>query len=97
MREFPWESVASSNILERCVALLKAVQDGGIGNLTALNASICDGDAPDHAFDMLKLLEVLEHISDVQASIANAVRLARRYVAVTACPGSMTTRSTSAC
>ena len=83
MREFTRVPVTSLDILERRVELLKAVHDGGLENLTALNASICDWDAPDHAFDVVTLLEVLEHIPDVQAAIANAVRLARRYVVVT--------------
>jgi len=83
MREFPWVPVTSLDILDRRVTLLKAIHDGGVENLTALNASICDWDAPDGAFDVVTLLEVLEHIPDVQAAVKNAVRLARRYVVVT--------------
>ena len=83
MRAFPWVPVTSIDILDRRVALLNAVHDGGVENLTALNASICDWDAPDHSFDVVTLLEVLEHIPDVQAAVKNAARLARRYVVVT--------------
>lgn len=83
LREFPWVPVTSLDILDRRVALLNAIHDGGMENLTALNASICDWDAPDGAFDVVTLLEVLEHIPDVQSAVKNAVRLARRYVVVT--------------
>lgn len=83
MREFPWVPVTSLDILEKRVALLNAIHDGGVENLTALNASICDWDAPDGRFDVITLLEVLEHIPEVQAAVRNAVRLARRYVVVT--------------
>lgn len=83
LREFPWVPVTSLDILDRRVALLNAIHDGGVENLTALKESICDWDAPDGAFDVVTLLEVLEHIPDVQAAVKNAVRLARRYVVVT--------------
>lgn len=83
MREFPWVPVTSLDILDRRAALMKAIHDGGVENLTALNASICDWDAPRDSFDVVTLLEVLEHIPDVRAAVSNAVRLARRYVVVT--------------
>ena len=83
LREFPWVPVTSLDILDRRVALLNAVRAGGVTNLTALNASICDWDAPDGAYDAVTLLEVLEHIPDVAAAVRNAVRLARRFVVVT--------------
>ena len=66
-----------------CIVMLNAIHDGGVENLTALNANICEWSAPGGAFDVVTLLEVLEHIPDVQAAVTNAVRLARRYVVVT--------------
>ena len=83
LREFPWVPVTSLDILERRVALLRSIHDGGVDSLTAVGASICDWDAPDGAFDVVTLLEVLEHIPDVRAAVKNAVRLARRFVVVT--------------
>ena len=83
MREFPWVPVTSLDILDKRVTLLQAIHDGGMEKLTAMKASICDWDSPGGAFDVVTLLEVLEHIPDVQAAVKNAVRLARRYVVVT--------------
>lgn len=83
MREFPRVPVTSLDLLDRRVALLAAIHDGGVDNLTALKADVCTWDAPDGAFDVVTLLEVLEHIPDVGAAVKNAVRLARRYVVVT--------------
>ena len=83
MREFPRVPVTSLDLLDRRVALLAAIYDGGVENLTALKADVCTWDAPDGAFDVVTLLEVLEHIPDVGAAVKNAVRLARRYVVVT--------------
>lgn len=83
MREFPRVPVTSLDLLDRRVALLAAIHDGGVENLTALKADVCTWDAPDGAFDVVTLLEVLEHIPDVGAAVKNAVHLARRYVVVT--------------
>lgn len=83
IREFPWVPVTSLDILDKRVTLLNAIHDGGMENLTSLKASICDWDAPEKSFDVVTLLEVLEHIPDVRAAVKNAERLARRYVVVT--------------
>ena len=83
LREFPYTPITSLDILDYRVDLLAALSRGGIDQLTAVRASICDWDAPDGSFDVVTLLEVLEHIPAVEAAIQNAVRLARRYVVVT--------------
>ena len=83
LREFPWVPVTSLDLLEGRVQTLAAIHDGGVDNLTAIRASICDWDAPDRSIDVVTMLEVLEHIPDVAAAVRNAVRLARRYVVVT--------------
>ncbi len=78
--EFPQVPVTAIDLLPHRVELLQAVRRGGVETLTALRQDICDWDREDGAFDVVTLLEVLEHIPDVQAAVKAAVRLARRYV-----------------
>ncbi len=83
LREFPWVPVTSLDLLDKRVDMLRCIHDGGFPQLTALKQDLCVWDAPVHSFDVVTLLEVLEHIPDVQAAVNNAVRLARRFVVVT--------------
>ncbi|MDE6589397.1 MAG: class I SAM-dependent methyltransferase [Oscillospiraceae bacterium] len=83
LREFPDVPVTSVDLLPRRAEMLRTVSAGGIDHLTALQHDICAWNAPDGAFDVVTLLEVLEHIPNVERAVANAVRLARRYVVVT--------------
>ena len=81
--DFPDTPVTALDLLEYRTALHAALAAGGIGELTPHNGDITRWDAPDASFDVVTLLEVLEHIPDVQKAVDNAVRLARRYVVVT--------------
>lgn len=83
LREFPEVPVTAVDLLPHRVELLAAVAKGGISRLTALRQDICAWDAPDGSFDVVTLLEVLEHIPEVERAVEAAVRLARRYVVVT--------------
>lgn len=83
LKEFPQTAVTSADILPHRVDMLRAVADGGIDHLTAVEKNICQWEEGESRFDVVTLLEVLEHILDVRAAVANAVRLARRYVVVT--------------
>jgi len=80
LQEFPYVPVTSVDLLEHRVALMEAMGRGGLDNLTALRQDICSWDMPDGSFDVVTLLEVLEHIPDVQRAVNAAVRLAQRYV-----------------
>ena len=83
IREFPWVNVTSLDLLDYRVDMLNALHEGGIENLTAYRQDICTWDMPNDSFDVVTLLEVLEHIPDVALAIRAAVRLAKRYVVVT--------------
>ena len=83
MRQFPDTPVTSLDILEKRVRMLDAMRRGGLDRLTPLLENICTWREKDGAFDVVTLLEVMEHIPDVEAAARNAVRLARRFVVVT--------------
>ena len=83
LEEFPWVPVTSVDLLPHRVEMLRRMAAGGISHLTALQQDICRWDLPEASFDVVTLLEVLEHIPDVSQAVTAAVRLARRYVVVT--------------
>lgn len=80
---FPGVPVTSVDVLEHRVSFLHAIRLGGVGTLTALQADICSQPFPDRSFDVVTMLEVLEHIPDVQRAVSAAAAIARRYVVVT--------------
>lgn len=75
--------VTSVDLLEHRVEFLNDIRRGGVDWLTALQMDICSDALPEKAFDVVTMLEVLEHIPDVQGAVCSAVRLAKRYVVVT--------------
>lgn len=82
LREFPELEVTSLDILPHRVALHECIREGGVTNLHPLLEDICTWDAPDKSFDVVTMLEVMEHIPDTLAVVKNAIRLARNYIIV---------------
>lgn len=82
LREFPDLEVTSMDILSHRVELLDCISKGGIHNLHPMLSDICESNLPDKSFDVVTMLEVLEHIPDTEKAVRNAVRLARNYVIV---------------
>ena len=82
LRDFPELEVTSLDILPHRVALHECIREGGVTNLHPLLEDICTWNAPDKSFDVVTMLEVMEHIPDTLAVVKNAIRLARNYIIV---------------
>ena len=82
LRDFPYLDVTSLDILPHRVALHECLNAGGICNLHPRLADICRCDARDKSFDVVTMLEVMEHIPDTVSVVRNAIRLARNYIIV---------------
>lgn len=82
MEEFPQVQVTSLDLLDKRVTFLNELAVGGYTQLTAYNKNICDRPFPENCFDVVTLLEVLEHIPEVDKAVEAAVKMARKYVVV---------------
>lgn len=83
LREFGWVQVTSLDLREDRVQFLNDLAAGGFPQLHARTGDICTQPFPENSFDIVTLLEVLEHIPAVEQAIAAAVRMAKQYVVVT--------------
>jgi ubiquinone/menaquinone biosynthesis C-methylase UbiE len=77
---FPHLPVTCADILEHRVAGIQAVHDGGVATLVAIHADATALPFADESFDVVTLLEVLEHIPDTERALAHVCRVARRFV-----------------
>jgi 2-polyprenyl-3-methyl-5-hydroxy-6-metoxy-1,4-benzoquinol methylase len=82
LESFPWAEVWSADILDRRVEMLSDIARGGVERLHVMRADVCEQPLPDGAVDVVTLLEVLEHIPNVEAAVRAATRMARRFVVV---------------
>ena len=82
LRDFPTLEVTSIDILPHRIELLDCLHQGGITNLHPILGDICTWNAPDKSYDVVTMLEVMEHIPDTEAVVRNAIRLANNYIVV---------------
>lgn len=82
LEAFPSARVTSIDVLDYRAEFLSELSLGGIDRLTALCGDICSCSLPDKSADVVTLLEVLEHIPDVENAVRAAVRIARNFVIV---------------
>ena len=82
LRDFPTLEVTSIDILPHRIELLDCLHQGGITNLHPILGDICTWNAPDKSYDVVTMLEVMEHIPDTEAVVRNVIRLAHNYIGV---------------
>ncbi len=80
LHEFPYLPVTAVDILDYRVADLQMVHDGGIERLTAVQASATELPFADHTFDVVTMLEVLEHIPATATALNEVCRVAQRFL-----------------
>lgn len=80
---FPRAEAVSLDLLDYRVAFLEDIRRGGVARLHPMQADIRTRPLAENSVDVVTMLEVLEHIPDVQAAVSAAVWTARRYVVAT--------------
>ena len=77
---FPELKVTSIEVSDQRISDLNAVRIGGISRLTTVRMDAQRMAFAHKSFDVVTLLEVLEHMPDPAAALTNAVAVARRFV-----------------
>lgn len=77
---FPYLPVTVIDVLPQRVAQLEAVQRGGLQQLSVQRMDVTTLAYADESFDVVTLLEVLEHIPNAARALVETVRVARRFV-----------------
>ena len=77
---FPYLSVTALDLLDYRVADMLAVRSGGVTTLHAVHGDIITADIARETYDVVTMLEVLEHIPDTRAALSVAARAARHFL-----------------
>ena len=78
--EFPQTDVTAIDHSPQRAMDLQAVHDGGIQRLTAHQDDVTNLSFDNDQFDVVTMLEVLEHIPLTEAALSEVCRVARRFV-----------------
>ena len=77
---FPFLPVTCIDRLDYRIADIQAVHNGGIAQLTARQGDVTALPFADHSFDVVTMLEVLEHIPATTKALQEVCRVARRFL-----------------
>ena len=83
MDEFPGVSVTALDVNDDRIRMLSDIREGGVDTLAVEKRDICMEAYPEKSFDVVTILEVLEHIPDYRRAIRAAVSMARQHVVIT--------------
>ncbi len=83
LNEFINTKVLSIDILDKRVEFLSNLSLGGVKNLTCKKLDITLYDYETELYDCVTMLEVLEHIPNVEVAIKNAIKLTKKYIVIT--------------
>lgn len=79
---FPYLEVTSIDVSEQRVRDIEAVRAGGIDRLRVVQVAAGEMTFAPASFDVVTMLEVLEHMPDPVAALKRAVMVARRFVVI---------------
>jgi ubiquinone/menaquinone biosynthesis C-methylase UbiE len=79
---FPYTQVTSAELNVIRATDVNAVRKGGIANISAVMMDAHRLGFADDSFDMVTALEVFEHMQAPEAAMAEAIRVARRFVLI---------------
>ena len=82
LKEFPNIKVHSIDILDKRFELLNNISTGGIANLVVDKKDITTYYSLTPLYDCVTLLEVLEHIPNVEGAIKNAISLSKKFIII---------------
>lgn len=82
LSEFPGLPVTAIDIAERRCTDIGAVRAGGVGRLTVARMDAQRMAFASGAFDVVTMLESLEHVPNPEGALQGAMRAARRFVVV---------------
>ena len=83
LREFPNTNITSIEILPNRLEILNTIRLGGIDNLEVHNQDLTCLSFEDDSFEVVTILEVLEHIKEVKQAIKEAIRVSKRFIVIT--------------